>query len=187
MYATPDEFAAATRRTLTTEERDWVSARIEEASEFMRTYMGGAHVAPTATTTFTANAVSGYITLPQPYIRSVDAVAVDGSPVAFARHDDTIHVPEAGIRPVTVTFTHGLTRVPADLRGICIGLVSAQMDAMENELGLSIGGLSSIQLDDFKVGFADGGDKTGLYLAEHHQRYLARKYGTTAWVMETRP
>ena len=94
---------------------------------------------------------------------------------------------EAGIRPVTVTFTHGLTRVPADLRGICIGLVSAQMDAIENDLGLSIGGLSSIQLDDFKVGFADGGDKTGLYLAEHHQRYLARKYGTTAWVRETRP
>lgn len=186
MYATATELASALRRTFTPEEISWVEDRIEEATEFMREYMGGVHIAPVATTTYTATPTSGEVALTQPYVRSIDAVTYEGSPIAYTRHQDTIRVANYRATELEITYTHGLDKVPADLRRICVGLVAAQLDQFENDMGLSVGGLSSIALDDFKVAFADGGDKTGLYLSEHHIAYLQRKYGRTMWVMEGR-
>lgn len=186
MFATATEVAAAMKRTFTTEETQWVEQRIEAATEYMRSNMGGVHIAPVATTTESVYPVSGEVALSQPYIRSIDAVTFQGAAIAYSRYQDTIRVANYRATELEVTYTHGLDKVPADLRDICIALVAGQIDNMENDLGISVGGLSSIALDDFKVAFADGGDKTGLYLSEHHIAYLQRKYGRSMWVLETR-
>lgn len=186
MFATAAEVASAMKRTFNPEETLWVEERIEAATEYMRSNMGGVHIAPTTTSTEAVFPVSGQVELSQPYVRSIDAVTYQGAPIAYTRYQDTIRVTDYRATELEITYTHGLDKVPADLRDICIALVAGQVENMENDLGISVGGLSSIALDDFKVGFADGGDKTGLYLSEHHIAYLQRKYGRTMWVMETR-
>lgn len=184
MFATATDLAAALKRTFTPEESEWATARLAAATEFMRGHMGGVHIAPVRTSTYTAYPVAGKVQIRQPYVHSIDAVIYQGQPAAFTRYQDTIKLQAFNADAVDVTFTHGLAEVPADLKELCIGMVASQVKAVESGLGMSIGGLSSLQLDDFKVGFADGGDKTGLYLADHHIRYLQQRYGVSGWTME---
>jgi hypothetical protein len=71
--------------------------------------------------------------------------------------------------------------------GLNCALVSQTVTLVEADLGLSIGGLSSVALDDFKIAFADGGALTGLALPEPQLRYLQSAYGSTGWVVGSAP
>jgi len=184
-FATHEDLAKRMKRTFTPDEQEWVTELLEDAASFLRGCMGRAWVYPVATSTFTAWPSGGRVDLPQPFVVSVDAVTRDGVPVAFTRREDAVYTRYDD--ECQVTFTYGMPEPPKDLVGFNTALVSQTVTLVEAELGLSIGGLSSVALDDFKIAFADGGALTGLTLPEHTLRYLQNAYGSTGWVVGSAP
>ena len=58
---------------------------------------------------------------------------------------------------------------------------------LEAKLGLTVGGLSSAQIDDFRLAWADGGEGSGMSLPERLATALRQTYGQGAvYVVETR-
>ena len=182
-FATSEDLALRLNRTFTGSEEAWVTALLEDAAEFMRGVMGS-QVYPSSQSTYVAYPAGGRVTLPQGFVRSVDAVERDGDPVEYTRLQDSLYV--AGSDPVDVTFTYGLDTAPSDLVAINCALVSQMMLTVTAGLGLTGAGLSSIAIDDFKAAFADAGASTGLSMTDQTRAYLVGKYGTSAWVVETR-
>lgn len=179
-FATVDNLATLLNRTFTSGEREWLESLLDSSAEFMRGHMGVVY--PAVTATFTTWPSDGWVTLPA-YLRSIESVTQEGQPVAFERIDNSIHLHTA--RAVTITMTAGLAKAPDDLVGMNCALVSQAMLAVEMQLGLTVGGLSSVALDDFKVAFADGGEASGMFaLTPHSIAYLQNRYGTSAYTTE---
>ena len=149
------------KRTFTDEEKAWLDELLADATAYLQREIGQ-HVAPRRTATFSDWPSGGWVDLPQWPVVSVDAVTRDGKPVDYDERPGRVRV--GTDEKVDVTFTFGYSEVPRDLVGLCCALVSQQLTLLEANLGLSIGGLSSIAIDDFKIAFADGGDGTGLTL-----------------------
>jgi len=185
-FATSDDLALRLNRTFTVSEEAWVSALLEDAADFMRGVMGS-RVYPSSQSTYVAYPIGGRVTLPQGFVRSVDAVERDGEAlvvdVDYTRRQDTLFVDCDD--PVDVTFTYGLSVAPTDLVSINCALVSQMMLTVTAGLGLTGAGLSSIAIDDFKAAFADAGASTGLSMTDQTRNYLVGKYGTSAWVVDT--
>jgi len=184
-FATHDDLATRMKRVFTVAEQEWVTVLLEDAASFLRGCMGRAQVYPVTTSTFTAYPSGGRVDLPQPFVVSVDSVSRAGVPVDFTRREDTVYVPTDDA--VYVEFTYGLAEPPSDLVALNCALVSGTITLVEADLGLQVGGLSSVALDDFKVAFADGGAGTGLTLPEPQLRYLRDAYGSTGWVVGSAP
>lgn len=184
-FATHEDLAKRMKRTFTPDEQEWASELLEDAAAYLRGCMGSAQVYPVTKSTFTAWPAGGRVDLPQPFVVSVDAVTRDGVPVAFTRREDAVYVRYDDEHEVT--FTYGLPEPPRDLVGFNVALVSQTVTLVEAELGVSVGGLSSVALDDFKIAFADGGAMTGLALPDHSLRYLQNNYGSTGWVVGSAP
>lgn len=180
-FATADDLAVRMKRTFTEGDQAWVTALLEDAAGVMRGVMRN-QVYPSAQSTYLAYPTGGWVDLPQGFIRSVDAVTRDGDPVRFERVQDSIRVHCDG--PVEVTFTYGLDTAPADLIGINCALVSGVILTVENGLGLTAGGTSSVAIDDFKLAFADAGASSGAALTDTTRDYLVQNYGRSAWVVE---
>jgi hypothetical protein len=84
--------------------------------------------------------------------------------------------------PVAVTVSVGFSVAPRDLIALNCALVSSQLLLVEAGLGLQLGGLSSVAIDDFKVAFADAGERTGgMSLPDHQQEYLRNRYGVSVF------
>lgn len=184
-FATHANLAARMKRVFTADEQAWVTVLLEDAASFLRGCMGRAAVYPVTTSTFAAWPLGGRVDLPQPFVVSVDSVERDDEPLDFTRREDTVYV--NGDDECAVTFTYGLAAPPDDLVGLNCALVSGQIGLVEADLGLQIGGLSSVALDDFKIAFADGGALTGLALPDTQLRYLREAYGSTGWVLGSAP
>ena len=181
-FATHEDLAIRMKRSFTADEQAWVTELLEDAASFLRGCMGRAQVYPVTQSTFTAWPIGGRVDLPQPFVVSVDAVTRDGVPVAFTRREDAVYTRYDD--ECQVTFTYGLAEPPRDLMGLNSALVSSQIGLVEADLGLQVGGLSSVALDDFKIAFADGGALTGLALPEPQLQYLRNAYGSTGWVVQ---
>ncbi len=173
-FATASDLGARMKRTFTGAEATWVDHLLADATAYLQAEIGQL-VAPRKTATFTAWPSSGWVDLPQWPVVSVDAVERDGVPVEFDERPGMIRV--SGDSKVDVTFTYGHAEVPRNLESIACALVSQQLTLVEAGLGLSIGGLSSVALDDFKIAFADGGDSTGLTLPKVTIDSLRRQFG----------
>lgn len=184
-FATHDDLADRMKRVFTLAEQAWVTTLLEDAASYLRGCMGRATVYPVTTSTFPAWPQGGRVDLPQPFVVSVDAVTRDAVALDYKRREDAVYV--SGDDECAVTFTYGLAEPPADLVGLNCALVSQTVTLVESDFGLSIGGLSSVALDDFKVAFADGGALTGLALPEPQLRYLQTAYGSTGWVVGSAP
>ena len=184
-FATHEDLATRMKRVFTADEQAWVTVLLEDAASFLRGCMGSAAVYPVTTSTFPAWPLGGRVDLPQPFVVSVDAVEREDEPLDFKRREDAVYVD--GDDECAVTFTYGLAEPPADLVGLNSALVSSQIALVEADLGLQVGGLSSVALDDFKIAFADGGALTGLALPEPQLRYLRNAYGSTGWVVGSAP
>lgn len=182
-FSTPDDLGTAMKRTFTEDEKAWVQTLLNQAADYMRELMQGAWVYPKRQSTFETWPVAGRVVLPQDFVRSVDRVERDGKPVRFTRFEDTLRVPSDD--RLEVTFTYGLEEAPHLLVGLNNAIVSQQIMLVEAEIGLSVGGLSSLALDDFKIAFANAGELTGLALPEHTRKLLAQQYGRTGWVVGT--
>jgi hypothetical protein len=180
-FATAAELSVRLNRTFSAEEEVWVESLLEDAADFMRGVMGN-KVYPSAQTTYTAYVSSGWVTLPQSMVRSVDAVTQNGAAITFTQFQDSIKVDVTGA--IEVTFTYGVAAAPRDLVAINCALVGQQMLTVEANLGLSAGGLSSVAIDDFKLAFADAGASTGLALTANTEKYLKDNYGSSGWVVQ---
>ena len=63
--------------------------------------------------------------------------------------------------------------------------MSQALIPLEAGLGLTVGGLSSVALDDFKAAFADAGELTGMTLSDRNIRLLRESFGVSGSVVVT--
>lgn len=173
-FATADELGTRMKREFSPEEKAWLDELLEDATAYLQGEIGQL-VHPRQTATFTEWPSAGRVDLPQQPVISIDGVARDGVAVHFEPRPGYVRV--RGDDPVDVTFTFGYAEVPRNLESLACALVSQQLTLLEAGLGLSIGGLSSVALDDFKIAFADGGDATGLTLPKVTLDSLRQQYG----------
>ncbi len=144
----------------------WIEELLKDASTYLRSdVLGGMQVFPRDTHTVTLRPnLSGWIDLPQRPVVSVAEVTRDGEPIEFEPDGDSVQV--RGSAPAAVTYTFGLAAAPdALIRWTCV-LVSQVLVPLELKLGLTVGGLSSVQIDDFRAAFADAGEQTGIALSD---------------------
>lgn len=178
-FATWQELGKRMNRTFTEPEKLWVTELLEDSAEYMRGIIGE-QVYPPQQVTFLAWPDLGWVDLPAQVVRSVDAVTRDGQAVAWKQRQNRIHVGCQG--EVEITFSVGFMTPPRDLVALNCALVSSQIVLLEAGFGLQLGGMSSVALDDFKVAFADAGERTGgMSLPVHQQEYLRTRYGSSAY------
>lgn len=178
-FATVTDLANRLNRTFEAgAETSWIEKLLDDASTYLREdVLGGQNIFPQATieAELCPN-LSGWIDLPQRPVQSVTSVTRDGVAVDYTRRGDSIQVADSD--PVDVTFIYGLAAAPESLvRWTCV-LVSQVLVTLELKLGLTVGGLSSIQIDDFRAAFADAGEQTGMALSDRNIRSLRNLWGT---------
>lgn len=189
-FATYTDLELRLNRTFTVDEQSWITALLEDASTYLRDDVIGLQVYPQATSTFTAWPDGGRVDIPQQPLISIDLVEdADGNTLVedtnYTRRDSTLMF--TSDEPVTITFTYGYAAAPESLtRWACV-LVSQALIPLEQNLGLTVGGLSSIAIDDFKAAFADAGEATGITLSDRNIQLIRDQFGTkSAWVVTTR-
>lgn len=174
VFAESKDLATRMKREFTPTEHLWIDELLADATAYLQREIGQ-KVAPRQTVTFSDWPSAGWVDLPQWPVVSVDAVERSGAAVSFEERPGRVRV--GSDAKVDVTFTFGYSEPPRDLTALCCALVSQQLLLVEADLGLSIGGLSSVALDDFKIAFADGGEGTGLTLPKVTLDGLKQAYG----------
>ena len=178
-FATYTELALRLNRTFTTAEQAWVTSLLGDASTYLRDDVLGQQVYPQATSTFTAYPDGGQVDLPQSPVVSIDLVERAGvvlvADVDFTRRNNTIYL--SNDDPVDLTFTYGYLLAPDSLKRWAIVLVSQALIPLEAGLGLTVGGLSSIALDDFRAAFADAGELSGITLSDRNIKLIRDSFG----------
>lgn len=173
-FASADDVALRLNREFTEPEKAWIDQLCADASAYLRGEIGQ-NIFPISKVTFEDWPDGGRVDLPQHPVRSVASVTRGGRDVDYALRPGYVLVD--GDEPVTVVYEAGLPKAPENLERLTAVLVSQALLANELTSGLTIGGLSSIRLDDFQASFADGGDKTGMTLPEPQLATLRSKYG----------
>lgn len=176
-FATADDLAARLKRVFTPEEEEWVTTLLEDASTYLRTEVIGQIVYPQSEVTFTDWPSARRVDLPQFPVVSVAAVERAGEAVTFTLRPGYIILDDWREDPVDVTYTYGYATAPEDLTRLACVLVSSALLTLEQSVGLTAGGLSSLQLDDFKVAWADGGGSSGMVLPEVQAENVRAAFG----------
>ncbi|SIN72819.1 hypothetical protein [Agromyces cerinus] len=179
-FATYQDLEARLNRVFSVEEQDWITTLLEDASTYLREDVIGFQVFPQSTVTFDAWPSNGEVVLPQQPAQSVGAVTVGVTPISFVLRDGSVFVDTRD--EVTVTFTYGYAAAPEGLKRWACVLVSQALVPLELNLGLTVGGLSSVALDDFKAAFADGGEGTGMSLSDRNIALIRRQYSSDVHV-----
>lgn len=197
-FATYSDLEDRLNRTFTTYERTWITTLLEDASTYLRDDVLGLQVFPQSSSTVVLWPEGGRVDIPNPPLISVDAVERDGAAVEYVQKESTLWVPiayEDGSarlggrveKPVTVTFTYGYAGAPESLKRWACVLVSQALLPLEQNLGLTVGGLSSVAIDDFKVAFADAGELSGITLSDRNVALLREQFGARqGYVVSTR-
>lgn len=173
-FATADDLAARLNRVFTVEEETWFTTLLEDASTYLRDLIGY-DIYPQATSTYVAYPDGGRIDLPQFPIISVDAVEREAVEIDYTYRPGYLTVD--GDDATDVTFTYGYETAPPELVRLTCVLVSQSLLTLENSLGLTAGGLSSVALDDFKMAWADGGAASGMVLPPIQEQQVRRSFG----------
>lgn len=172
-------------RVFTSDEEPWIQSLLEDASTYLRDDVLGLQVFPQSQATFTAWPDGGRVDMPQQPLISIDAVLSDGVPVDYTQRDSSIYLDNND--PVDVTFTFGYAVAPDSLKRWNYVLVSQVLLTLEQQLGLTVGGLSSVQLDDFKAAWADAGQESGITLSDRNIRLLRQQFGVkSTYVVSSR-
>ena len=173
-FATSTELGKRMQRTFTGAEATWIDGLLEDATAYLQAEIGQL-IYPRQTVTFSDWPSGGWVDLPQWPVVSVSAVERNGSPVMFEERPGRIRV--GSDQKVDVTFTFGYSTAPRVLESLACALVSQQLTLNEAGLGLRIGGLSSVALDDFKIAFTNGGAESGMSLPKVTVDGLREAYG----------
>lgn len=189
-FATVEDLELRLNRDFTAgAETDWITALLEDASTYLRDDVLGQQVFPQDTSTFRAWPDGGRVDIPQEPLISIDGVERDGVALVadsgYTRRDSTLWF--TSDEPVDITFTYGFATAPESLKRWAMVLVSQVLIPLEQELGLTVGGLSSVAIDDFKAAFADAGEMTGITLSDRNIALLREQFGVKgSYVVTTR-
>lgn len=161
-FATAQNLADRLNRVFTDPEQTWVTVLLEDASAYLRTEVIGQNVYPQETVAFDDWPTGGRVDLPQFPVIEIGSVKRDGAVIDHEYRPGYITV--RGDEKVEITYTYGYAEPPEDLVRLTCVLVSSVLLPLEQKLGLTAGGLSSVQLDDFKLAWADAGAQSGMVL-----------------------
>lgn len=161
-----------------------VSAFLASASEAVRDAAGCAISEVTATVSLEGSSTR-WLPLPGWAIRSVDEVLIDGSAVTDAvlasgrlwRRNGWSACGEPSL--VTVTYSQGVTEVPADIVDLVCSLVGAALAAKTDGGYAANTGLQYESIDDYRVGYATGADAVAsvMELPTRTKQALASRFG----------
>jgi hypothetical protein len=186
-FATYQNLEARLNRTFTDTEQPWITTLLEDASTYLRDDVLGLQVFPQSSSTVTFWPDGGRVDIPNPPLISIDLVVQDGvtlvDGVDYERRDSILSFQSD--LPVTVTFTYGFATAPVSLQRWACVLVSQALLPIEQGLGLTVGGLSSVAIDDFKIAFADAGEATGMALTDRNISLIRRQFGASDTVVVT--
>lgn len=172
-----------------------VGTFLEEASASVREAAGVPISETTSTVGLEGPDDSQWLTLPGPPIVSVASVAIDGEAVTDWRlrsHQLWRAAGwSAGCEPseVTVTQTHGLPTVPADIVGLVCRIAAAVLVAYRAQPdgeGLAARDVRSERIGDYSVTYGDSGRITEIELPDYLREQLAARFGGGAAVVRTR-
>ena len=173
-FATADDLAARLDRTFTVGEEAWVTTLLEDASTYLRGVIGYT-VYPQDSTTYTDYPDGGRVDFLQQPLISIDAVERDAVEIDYTYRPGYIMVD--GDEAVDITFTYGYEVAPDELIRLTCVLVSGALLTLENGLGLTAGGLSSVALDDFKLAWAEAGAASGMVLPPIQEAAVRNQFG----------
>lgn len=175
-FATHSDLATLLNRTFTVPEQTWVTALLESASAYLRGVIGQA-VYPRAQVTFTDWPTARRIDFPQYPVVEVESVQRDGDDVGYTLRPGYILLDGWSEDPVDVTYTYGYATAPDELKRLACVLVSSALLTLEQQIGLTAGGLSSVALDDFKLAWSDGGASSGMVLPPIQEAAIRQQFG----------
>jgi hypothetical protein len=174
-FATAEDLGNRLRRTFQEgDESDWITELLEDASEHIRGEIGQ-KVFPRTTSTYTAYPTNGREDLPQVPVVAVTGVTRDGHDVPFTTRPGRVLVD--GDDPCDITFTWGYENAPRELTRVACVLVSSTLITLEAQLGLTAGGLSSAQIDEFRLAWANAGEQSGMEIPPRLLDSLRRQFG----------
>lgn len=180
-FATATDLAIRLNRTFTVLEQEWLTVLLEDASAYLRTEVIGQNIYPPATVAFDDWPTAGRVDLPQYPIVTIDSVKRDGVEIDYDYRPGYITV--QGDEKIEVTYTYGVAQPPEDLVRLTCVLVSSALIPLENQLGLTAGGLSSVALDDFKMAWADAGSASGMVLPPIQSAAVRAMFGRGGFEM----
>jgi hypothetical protein len=176
-FATYSELGIRLNRTFTGGvESAWITSLLEDASTYLRNDVLGLQVWPRSQSTFTAYPDARRVDIPQSPMVSVDSVLREGVAVEYTQRDNVLTVDND--LPLSITFTYGYLLPPDSLKRWTMVLVSQVLLTLEQGLGLTAGGLSSVAVDDFKAAWADAGADSGITLSDRNVALLRRQFGS---------
>lgn len=174
-FATAADLGKRLKRTFASgSETEWIDELLADATAHLQSVIGQ-KVYPRTTSEYVAYPSGGRVDLPQWPVVEIVSVKRDGAPVDYTYRPGFIMV--NGDDPVDVKFTWGHHAVPDELKRLACVLVSSALLPLEQKLGLTAGGLSSVAIDDFKLAWADAGAQSGMALTPHAEAAIREQFG----------
>lgn len=136
-----------------------------------------------------------WLSLPGPPVTSVASAELDGTPVTDWRLRSGRLWRAAGWSSgygpceVTVTYTHGLPTVPADIVDLVCRIAAATLIAYRAQPGgegLAARDVRSERIGDYAVQYGDGGRITEVELPDYLREQLAARFGGGTAVVKSR-
>lgn len=176
-------------RGISTDDTDAVDAFLAAASAAVRD-AAGCTISATSSTINTEGGSGRWLPLPGWAITSVDEVAISGTVVTDAllvsgrlwRRCGWLDCYEPAI--VTVTYSQGLSEVPADIVDLVCSLVGAALASAPEGGYAATTGKQYESIDDYRVGYTTGADAVAsvMELPTRTRQSLAARFGTAVTV-----
>jgi hypothetical protein len=181
--------------TIQAEETTIVGTFLAEASAAVREAAGVPISQTTSTVALEGPDNSQWLTLPGPPVLSVASVAINGTVVTDWKLRSGQLWRAAGWSPggepseVTVTYTHGLPTLPADIVGLVCRIAAAALvahRAQPDGEGLAARDIRSERIGDYAVTYGDSGRITDIELPEYLREQLAARFGGGVTLVRSR-
>lgn len=182
--------------TVASGEETMVAVFLDEASAAVRE-AAGVPISKATSTVSLAGTTDRWLRLPGPPVTDVTDVTVDGDAVTDWKLSDGMLWRRCGWQPdcepvrVSLTQTHGLAEVPADIVGMVCSMVAMALRASRSSVdGTGATPLpqdvTSVSIDDYRVAFRQDGDRnlTVFTIPERVQRSLRARFGGGASMLE---
>ncbi|MGA5669013.1 hypothetical protein ACPCTG_26460 [Streptomyces pseudogriseolus] len=182
--------------TVNASETAIVGVYLDVASAAVRA-AAGVPISETTSTVTLEGEPSQWLSLPGPPIRSVQAVTVDGQALAAA--DYRLRSGRLWLArgwsyrcepsEITVTYTHGLPAVPADIVDLVCRIAAAALVAYRSQPdgeGLAARDVRSERIGDYSVQYGDGGRITEMELPPYLREQLRARFGGGVAVVRSR-
>lgn len=182
--------------TVAPDETALVGVYLEVASAAVRT-AAGVPISQTTSTVVLEGDAGQWLSLPGPPVQSVQSVTIDGK--ALPSEDYRLRFSRLWLArgwswscdpsEVTVTYTHGLPTVPADIVDLVCRIAAAALVAYRSQPdgeGLAAKDVRSERIGDYSVTYGDGGRITEMELPPYLREQLRARFGGGVAVVRSR-